>query len=124
MRPRCNPPHPRAVTHVHAALGDAVLHATLLAERLAKRDAVVNPSTHPLQGSLAHAKQPHAVVNAAWTKATLRDLEAAARACDDGAGWQSDVVKHHLRMAVRGIVKPDHAQRANDLGQEKETTPD
>ena len=64
--------------------------------------------------ALGQADGAHAVMDAPWPKPTLRDLEPAALAEQDGAGRHPHVLEADLGMAMRCVVEAEHGQHAVD----------
>ena len=89
---------------VDARLGDVRADRPLLGERLAESDPGFCAPAQRLQGALGQSNQPHAVVDAAWTKAALGNLEAAPLAQEQVGNRHAHVLEYDLGVAVRGVV--------------------
>jgi len=87
----------------HARIGDAFEVAAQLQDRLAERDACHAAGDHQFQRVFRRADRTHAVVDAAWPEAALRDRETLAGTDQQVLFRHADTVEHDLAMPVRRI---------------------
>ena len=104
--------HQQARLLDHAArFGDPLLPHGLARDLGAERDAAGQPLHHQLERALGEADEAHAVVDAAGTEPSLRDLEAAPFALQHVGRGHAHVGEIDLHVPVRRVVGVEHGER-------------
>src|SRR5262249_39308762 len=92
----------------------ALLPDRIFDDLLAEGGARRQPLHHLLQRFLGLADGAHAMMDAAWPKAALGDLESPSLAEQDVAGGNAHLLPKHLRVPVRRIVEAEYWQQFLD----------
>ena len=99
----------------HAGIGDHVDIAAELGQRLAESDTGHGAFAHQFQRVFGGTDGAHAVVDAAWAKAALRNLEATSRPGDERRQRQAHIGEADFAVAVRLVQRAEHRQHALDF---------
>ena len=87
----------------------------MLSNGLAKSDARLKTLAHFLQRFFSGADRAHAVMDAAWSKAPLRDLEAATFAKQHVRRRNAHIFQFDFHMAMRRVIISEHRQMAQNV---------
>ena len=90
------------------ALGDVIEVGAQPCQWFAERGPVHGALAHQFQCTLGTSDGAHAMVNTAWAKAALSDLETAALAQQHVLVRHTNVFQQDFGMAVRRIVVAKH----------------
>ncbi|VXB60568.1 hypothetical protein PSEUDO8BK_30768 [Pseudomonas sp. 8BK] len=97
---------------LHARVGDVIDIAAQTGQRLAEGSTVDRALAHQLQRALSHADGTHAVVDTAWAKTALSNLESTALTQQHVLVRYADVFEQYFGMAVWRVVVAKYRQRA------------
>ena len=101
--------------NVDTGTGNALFPYAMLGNGLAKGDARLQALAHFLQRFFGGTNGAHAMVDAAWSKAPLRDFEPAPLAQQHIRCRNTDVFQFDFHMAVRRVVIAEDGQMAQNL---------
>ena len=87
----------------------------MLGNGFAKGDARLQTLAHFLQRLFGSSNGAHAMVDAAWSKAPLRDLEPATFAQQHVRCRNADILQFDFHMTMRRVVIPKDRQMAQNV---------
>ena len=113
--PRCFESEQARLLDQDPRVGDHIRVSSQLDQRPAKSHSRQRSPAKKFQGAFRRPQGSHAVMNAPWPEAALRNLKSTSRSGDDVIHRDAHVAEAHLSVAERSVIAAKNRHHTHDL---------